>query len=641
MRIINGYFATGSVIVQKNIFVLKNSNDYLEGDKIMDRKIVPMILLLCILLVYPVSATVPNGVNLAKLDNWDIVISENASPSEIYAAEEFQSHFTLASNIRLPIVNKSDTTMREEQHIFIGTSPAMRASNVGFSTDEFGDEDFRIIIRDDNIAIAGQSKTETRGTLYAVYTFLEDYVGVRFLTVDHTYVPKIGIWRVVGPINRFYHPPLRFRWSYYGETNRNPAFAARIRVNTVTSDAKLGGKTGLNLINHSFHHYVPSQTYGKEHPEYFALVDGERKLQMGGGGPELCLTNPDVLRIVVDTILDALKKHPNMENISVSQNDNNKYCRCPQCAAIDEREGTPMGSILTFVNAVADEVAKEYPDVMIGTLSYWYSRKPPKTIKPRPNVQIQLCSIECCVLHPINDPNCEKNLQFCQDLANWDKMCDHISIWNYNTNFRNYLLPCPNLSVIEPNIRYFVANNAIGIFMQAAGNALGAELSDLRNYVMANLLWDPSKNSHTLIDEFLNLHYGRGAEPIRRFINLTHENAIASGLHQNCFGRAKDYAIDENITQVGFEAFSEAMQLAENDTIRVRVEKASICVYRAAIEPIWYIKDKSSIDPTLAERMRPRVKRFLELCKKYGVTHASERSRIEAEGKRLESIVGL
>ncbi len=606
----------------------------------MSRNILPMIILLCIMVVYPVSAKVPNGVNLAKLGNWDIIISENASPSEIYAAEEFQNYFAKASGIQLPITRISNTATGRKYHIFIGSSPAMHASNVGFSTDEFGEEDFRIIVRDDNIAIAGQSKTETRGTLYGVYAFLEDYVGVRFLTVDHTYVPKIGIWRVVGPLDRFYHPPLRFRWSYYGETNRNPAFATRIRVNTVTSDTKLGGKTGLNLINHSFHHYVPSQKYGKEHPEYFALVDGERKLEMGGGGPELCLTNPDVLRIVVNTILDALEKHP-MENVSVSQNDNNKYCRCPQCAAIDEREGTPMGSILTFVNAVADEVAKEYPDIMIGTLSYWYSRKPPKTIKPRPNVQVQLCSIECCVLHPINDPKCEKNVQFCQDLANWGKMCNHISIWNYNTNFRNYLLPCPNLWVIEPNIRYFVDNNALGIFMQAAGNALGAELSDLRNYVMANILWDPSRNSHTLIDEFLNLHYGRSAEPIRRFINLTHENAIASGLHQNCFGRAKDYAIDENITQVGFEAFSEAMQLAENDTIRARVEKASICVYRAAIEPIWYIKDKSSIDPALAERMRPRVKRFLELCKKYGITHASERSRIEAEGKRLKTIVGL
>jgi hypothetical protein len=607
----------------------------------MFRYVVTMIISLNALILSSACASVPQGVNLANLSGWDIITAEDAQPSEVYAAEEFQSFFAQSSGIRLPIVQQADTTNGGQRHIFIGSSLSMRASNVGFSTDDFGQEDFRIVVRDDNIAIAGSKQSPARGTLYGVYTFLEDYIGVRFLTADHTYVPAIGTWRVVGPLDHFYHPPLRFRWSYYGETNRNPAFAARIRVNTVSDDPKLGGKTGLNLISHSLFYYVPAQKYGKEHPEYFALVDGERKLEMGGGGPELCLTNPDVLRIVTDTILDALMKHPEMENISVSQNDNNKYCRCPQCAAIDEREGTPMGSLLTFVNAVADKVANKYPDVMVGTLSYWYSRKPPKTIKPRPNVQIQLCSIECCLLHPINDPNCEKNVQFCRDLADWGKMCKNISIWNYNTNFSNYLLPCPNLWVIEPNIRYFVANHAIGIFMQAAGNALGAELSDLRNYVIANLLWDPTRSGQKLIDEFLDLHYGRAAGPIRRFINLTHEHALASGLHPNCFGRAKDYAIDESIAQAGLDDFAKALELAENDAVRARVEKASICAYRAALEPIWYIKDKSDVDPALAERMQPLVKRFVELCEKYGVTNASENSKIETETERLKRIVGL
>ncbi|MBA7645514.1 hypothetical protein ES703_53272 [subsurface metagenome] len=127
----------------------------------MSRYIVTMIILLYASVVCPVSATVPSGVNLAKLDNWDIIIAEDASPSENYAAEEFQSYFSQASNIRLPIVSKLEPAMDGQHHIFIGSSSAMRASNVGFSTDEFGEEDFRIIVRDDNIAIAGQSKADT------------------------------------------------------------------------------------------------------------------------------------------------------------------------------------------------------------------------------------------------------------------------------------------------------------------------------------------------------------------------------------------------------------------------------------------------------------------------------------------------
>jgi hypothetical protein len=584
----------------------------------------------------PALGAVPQGVNLAAMEDWDLVIAPDATPSEVYAAEEFQSHFAQASGIQLPIVQ---TTDRPDRHMFIGPSEALRASAVGFGVEEFGPEDLRIIVRDQNIAIAGG---RPRGTLYGVYAFLEDYLGVRFLTPDHTYVPKVGEWRVVGPMDRFYHPPLGFRWSYYGETNQNPAFAARRRVNTVTDEAKLGGKTGRILISHSFGSQIPSAKYGPEHPEYFCEIDGQRRAQGNDWyDSEPCLTNPNVLRIVTDAVLAELQAHPEMENISVSQNDNDKYCRCAQCVALDEKEGTPMGSLLTFVNAVADEVAKVHPNVKVGTLSYWYTRQPPKTLRPRPNVQIQLCSIECCLIHPIDDPNCPKNVKFCQDSMNWGQICDDIAIWNYNTNFSNYLLPCPNLRVLEPNVRYFVAHHAKGVFMQAAGNALGAELSDLRNYVISGLLWDPNRSGQQLMEEFLALHYGRAAGPIRRFINRVHDHAEASGLHPNCFGRAADYAVDESIAQAGLEAFAAALQLADTDEIKARVEKASICAYRAAIEPVWNLDGPAALTPEMAERMRPLVREFLRLCEKYGVTQFNEGMPMKDARERLRNLFGV
>src|SRR5207247_2433913 len=134
--------------------------------------------------------------------------------------------------------------------------------------------------------------------------------------------------------------------------------------------------------------------------------------------------------------------------------------------------------------------------------------KPPKTVRPRANVQIQLCSIECCELHPIADPNCAKNRGFNDDVENWGRICSDVSIWNYNINFPRYQLPFPNLAVIEPNIRYFVAHNAHGVFMQAAGDTMGAAFSDLHNYVISNLLWDPTRDGGQLRDEFLRLQYG-------------------------------------------------------------------------------------------------------------------------------------
>ncbi len=585
----------------------------------------------CLIAGEPAAA----GVNLAALEGWDILLAEDCTPAEQYAAEELQSLIEPCIGRKLEIVRESS---KPEGHIFVGSGKAMRASNVGFEVQGFGEEDSRMVIRNGNIAIAGG---RPRGTLYGVYVFLEDYFGVRFLTADHTHTPAVGPWRVVGPVDRFYHPPLRFRWSFYGETNSQPAFAARRRCNTTTGDEKLGGKTNFDLISHTFGSQIPSAKYGKEHPEYFALRDGKR-LAAGGNDffdTEPCLTNPEVRKIVTDAVLAELKANPHRGNISVSQNDNSKNCQCPNCAAIDEREGTPMGTLLEFVNAVADEVGKQYPEVKIGTLSYWYTRKPPKTLKPLPNVQIQLCSIECCMLHPITDPNCPKNAEFCRDMDEWGKICSDISVWNYNTNFSNYLLPCPNLNVIEPNIRYFVAHQAKGIFMQAGGDAKGAEMSDLRNYVMSGLLWDPNRSGQQLINEFLDLHYGKAAEPIRRFLTLTHQNAAAKGLHHNCFGRAADYGIDATIAQGGLDAFAEAVKLADNDTIRARVEKASICAWRAAVEPCWYEKER--VAPELAEKMRPKVKTLFELCAKYGVTNASEGRPVAESVGQLKKAFGL
>ncbi len=182
------------------------------------------------------QTAVAAGVDLAKLSGWDIVVPADALPSEAYAAEEFRSIFAQATGIDLPVVASPD---RADRHVLIGPSKSLAESFPGFDLAAMGPEDLRILVQDNLIAIAGG---RPRGTLYGVYTFLEDYLGVRFLTADHTHIPKLTETFVIGPLDRSYSPPLSFRWSYYGETNRSPMLAARLRVNTVGGDAKYGGK---------------------------------------------------------------------------------------------------------------------------------------------------------------------------------------------------------------------------------------------------------------------------------------------------------------------------------------------------------------------------------------------------------------
>ena len=555
---------------------------------------------------------------LNDLWSWTVVIPKDAIPSEKYAAEEFQSLIEEALGFKMPVSTQS---IRSTNNVFIGYSSDMRSSSAGFPVDGLGEEGLRIHIRPDNIALAGG---RPRGTLYGVYEFMERYLDVRFLTYDHTYIPDRSKWKI--PCEDWtYIPSFTFRWSYYNENARYPEFAARLRVNTTTKDDKLGGVTHQNLISHSLHHLLPVEKYGKDHPEYYALVDGERKLEMWGGGPEPCVTNPDVIEIVANKVIEELDKHPELQNYSVSQNDNDKYCRCERCEAINKREGTPMGSHLAFVNAVAERVEKKHPDVKIGTLAYWYTRKPPKTIEPRDNVQIQLCSIECSTLYPLDDPNCEKNREFCSDMNVWGSMCDDIWIWNYNTNFRYYDLPFPNLRVIGPNVRYFLRNHAKGIFMQANGNGASGEMCDLRNYVISRCLWNPQLDSWELAKEFCELHYGKAGKTVFQYLDYMHDNAERAGYEPNCFQMPFEVGLNSKTSDKIYKFFQKALKQAENETVRNRVEKASICAERALLETAgsYDVRD-GLLRVVYPEKYGDLVQRYTELTKKHGQTRAEE-----------------
>ena len=549
----------------------------------------------------------PNGGDLAisTIQDWCITVSDAAAASERYAAEEFQKWFNQTTGLTFPLVTvqgnaDADSTGR----IIISGLPTL------------GDEDIQIAVERERIRIQGGMP---RGVLYAVYQFLEELVGIRFLTADHTHVPDASALKIL--CGRYtYSPPFSFRWSYYRENSENPAFAAKRKVNTVTDAENLGGKTQQQLINHSFHALVPYGTYGESHPEYYALVDGKRDTNPHGGGPQLCVTNPEVIEVAAEAAIGQLTDRPEATNISVSQADTAAYCRCETCETLNASEGTPMGSQLTFVNAVAERIEKAHPRVKVGTLAYWYTRKPPKTVVPRHNVQIQLCSIECCTLHAIDNPDCEQNQAFCEDTNAWGKICDDIWIWNYNTNFRSYDLPFPNLRSIQPNVRYFLRNNAKGVFMQANGNGLTGEFSDLRNYLISHLIWDPHLDADTLLNEFVDLHYEAAAPPILEYITFLHDNVEARGLHPRCFPTPEDVGLDAESSQTIFDYFQQALALAERSEIRARVEKAAIPAYKAMLV---------AGGEAASDKRRTRIEEYIALCERYNMSHAAETQAAE------------
>jgi hypothetical protein len=543
----------------------------------------------------------------------------------------------------------------------------MRAANVGFTTDAMGEEALRIIVKTNNIAIAGG---RPRGTLYGVYTFLEDYLGIRFLTPDHTHIPPLGKTRPLASVDRTYDPPIVFRWSYWYAVNQNPDFAAHIRCNAVAKDrADLGGVSKYQLINHSLHRYICTKDYGAQHPEYFALVDGKRRVDVNGGdsyyyGTQLCMSNPDVIQIITDKVLSQLRANPAISLVQLGQGDNTYYCRCDKCAAIDKREGTHMGALLTGINQIAEAVGKEFPHVKIGTLAYSYSITPPKTLRARDNVIIELCNIGASVTKPLTDLTSARNAEFARDLKGWRERASHIAIWTYATNFHEFLLPTPSLHIWGPNIRLYHDNGIDQMFVQGNSQSPGGAFADLTNYVISRLLWDPTLNGDALIDEFLNLQYGRAAAPIRRYLNLRFNTYKSKNLDQYCNGSAEQFGIDKSIVQAGLDAAREAMGLAESDAVKERLELFSLWMYRAAMDDAWVVMNnrgkparaanesipdwlervglaRGAVDPEVRRRTRPYIREMFRLIEKHKVTRWRENMPVSLADQILRHGFGL
>ena len=592
-------------------------------------------------LILLLPATLPTrqaaGLTVGALSRCEIVISADSLPSERFAAKEFQTLYNQATGVTLPLVRHP--TKAVSDHIYIGPSVEMESRPVGFDATSLGSEGLRIRIHDGQLAIAGG---RPRGTLYGVYTFFEEFLGVRFLTAEHTHVPTAAPDTVLTDVDYQYEPQLTYRYPAYQVNERKPGFAARLRCNTVTPAPRLGGNTPIGLAGHSFYRQVPWSKYSKTFPEYFGIRNGIAITQKDHA--QLCLTNPDVLEIVTKSVLDELAANPEQRSIVVSQNDGGYKCTCAKCEPIDRREESGAGTLLRFVNAVAERISRKHPDVLVGTLAYKYSQKPPKTIRARDNVFIQLTSHDCSITDPIETSDYLDSMTFRRDLVGWGRISKRVHLWYYNTDFAMYHMPIPNMHILAPNLRFFVSQGVTGVFAQSVFNAPHAGLNDLMNYLTGRLLWNPAADSDTLMDEFLRLHYGAAAPSIREFIDQIHDSAAKKGIQHGWVGHANHYGIDPALAQHGVEIFQRAIQQAPNPTMRSRLEKASIGVHMAALSEalhwIWPPGDEQLPDD-VTRRTRPHFREFFTLCNKYGITHWEEASTTETMRQYLKVGFGL
>jgi hypothetical protein len=443
--------------------------------------------------------------------NYTICLSRDASASERRGAQELQSHLELISGARLKIATEDENP--PGPLILVGRSDTLERLGFKIPFEILGTEGFALRTAGTHIAIAGGRQ---RGSMYGVYAFLEK-LGVRWYARDCTYAPRLGSLRIP-PLHEIQKPALEYREVFIKEAT-DKDWAARNRTNGFFSDldASTGGKFVYQPFVHSFHLIVPPEKYFAEHPEYFALVNGERRAVRA----QLCLTNPEVLRIAVETVLGWIAQYPDAAILSVSPNDADGPCECANCRRVEEEEGAHSGPLLRFVNAVAAEVARKHPDKLIDTLAYRYSEPPPAKVRPAPNVRVRLALSGSCNGHPFK--TCPHNGHPYGVLKSWGRITRQLYVWHYMTNFHQTLEPYPNLEELAADIATYRDHGVVGLFLQGSySKGGGGELAELRGYLCARLLWNPDQKYEDILKEFTDGYYGPAAARLREYVDLEH-----------------------------------------------------------------------------------------------------------------------
>jgi hypothetical protein len=482
----------------------------------------------------------------------------------------------------------------------------------------FGEEEYVIQQSGDALLIAGGAP---RGTLYGVIGLLGDHFGCRWYTRDVSKIPRAKTLLVDGLPDR-QAPIFAYREPWYREVH-DIDFAVRNRLNAsmVPIPVEKGGRFVIYPFVHTFNELVPPEEYFDEHPEYFSLVDGER--QREGNRVQLCLTNPEVLRIATDTVLRWIAEHPEANVFSIDQNDGYGYCECPECAALDEAEESHSGSLLHFVNQIADVVAEKHPDVRLQTLAYVYSEVPPKTIRPRPNVTIRMCHYEYCQAHAIGQ--CHDHDVFVERLEGWSKITDSITIWDYYTNFRHYLIPYPNFESVIHNPRFYAEHNCIGLFAQ--GNNVrehgGGEFSALRTWVFAQLMWNPYQDGNLLIDEFVTNVYGPAAPFVAEYVQMARDAVRPASMRFSIFASLEQMPyLTVDFLDRADALFAEAEAAASGDAALLRrVQLAHLPMHYARLQ-FYLVGGAEYLSP---ERMPEVLDTFTRTLRSHKIKQFGER----------------
>lgn len=460
---------------------------------------------------------------------------------------------------------------------------------------------FELRIQEKQILIASD---DYQGISNGIYSFLEDSLGCMFAAADFDYIPHLPTIHLP-QICKTEIPDIQWRNIYSYEVDGNNhkncsgglSWRTKLRLNSTSSD-------WYNWCHTSFS-YISPKEYFDTHPEYFSLYHGKRRYKQGPVDGQLCWTNEEVYRIISKKVFREMAENPDKHIWDISQMDNwiNKGsgCQCSRCRAVDRAEGSQMGSLLTFINRLADECHEKFPNNYISTLAYNHTAAPPRTIRPRKNVIIKLCLMPgdcaCSYANPTSEP-----AKAAHDIVEqWGKIAQHIVIWDYLVNFHNYLMPHPPLYGIAENHKLYLKNHTYGIFHQMAYETHSAD-AEMSAYLIAKSMWNKDTDIPALASKYLKVTYGDASPYLAEYYNTMYSDVLTSKKQMYIYDTptacAAKYFSRKRVKHY-LDLIGKALKSVEGDTVltlRVQRIKLNILYLRAAAFSLHWKERLKALD---------------------------------------------
>ncbi|MBP1996042.1 DUF4838 domain-containing protein [Paenibacillus eucommiae] len=506
-----------------------------------------------------------------------IEVRSNATQVELTAADELQDYLEQVSGVTLPIVPESGTP---DKSFLIGPT-AFAVTN---GVNPTGEEEWAIKRIDNKIIITGGSQ---RGTLYGVYHFLEDVIGVRWWNIWEEYVPSESVIQV-DQLDLAGEPAFGYRDMYINAFAYISSNTYILNDPTVMSDIKeahsnfyvrnrLNGQFGFAPAEyggtvsfgppyfvHTASWYFNPADYIATHPEYFATVGG-----VPGG--QLCLENTELQNLFAEKLIDHIENSylvadqaglPRPTMFDISQND----AHGGVCAgSTNQYDDTTLN--LMFVNNIADKVALVYPEVKIETLAYMHYIDPPATVVPRDNVVIRFADLDRDNLHSLSHPN---NSQTLSKLNAWQAISNELMVWQYGIDFQASG-PLPSMYTYKEDFQLYRNLGMTGIFFEDE-SPITKDMWDMKVWMQAKLMENPDLNLEDLMTDFTDGYYGPAGSYVMEYLEKSKELADETTQRNDYFTTrtaAFSYFTADFVAWAQAK-FDSAEQLVENDPVLLR-----------------------------------------------------------------------